>query len=569
MESPPNVYLNQLVDPDYADLIVENTELGNLPSSFPTVTQTTEINFRYSVINFPASELDKCCLGQLPYDVFPKIYTLQSAKALEETGVSQIQINPNFRLFGEGTLVGIIDTGIDYENPLFKSVDGRTRIASIWDQTIYDGASPPLTFRYGAEYSRDQINKALASDTPLSIVPSTDTNGHGTLIAGVAGGSQDTANTFSGVVPQTEFVIVKLKEAKKSTRGFFNVSDSALCYQESDIMFGIKYVVDIATKLRRPISICIAVGSSLGSHSGNDPLSIYISYLNSLTGVAITVAAGNEANSQRHFRGETKPDTPEQEFELNVSTKDKLFPMEIWQLSPQRLTIQVTSPTGERLPVIYPDITSCYRHNFIFEPTILYINNILTESATGQQLIILRFENAMNGVWRIKINSLDGVATTFNAWLPSGNIISNETYLLNSSPDFTITAPGNATEPLTVGAFDPVNNSIAITSGRGYTTTDIIKPELASPGVDIKGPTLNRTFSDFSGTGVAAAFAAGIMAMTLEWAVVENNLINSNGVELKELLIRGAKRDPGIQYPNNEWGYGAINIFGFFDKLRE
>lgn len=37
---------------------------------------------------------------------------------------------------GEGVLIGFVDTGIHYMDPLFRSADGSTRIIGIWDQTL-------------------------------------------------------------------------------------------------------------------------------------------------------------------------------------------------------------------------------------------------------------------------------------------------------------------------------------------------------------------------------------------------------------------------------------------------
>ena len=565
MANNTNINLNQLANPDYADLIIGNNTLD----SYPNATQTTEINYKYSVINLPADQLNKCSIGHLPYSAFPKCYTIQSAKALEETGISQIQRNPNFSLYGEGTLIGIIDTGIDYQNPVFRHEDGRTRITSIWDQTINDDTPPPLGLPYGAVYSKELINVALNSASPLSIVPSTDTNGHGTTIAGVIAGSPDPSKGFSGVVPQAEFVVVKLKQAKQVTRDMFNISKDKECYQETDIMFGVKYVTQVAIQLRRPIAICIALGTNQGSHSGQEPLSSYLSYISPLSGIGVVVAAGNEANARRHYFGEHTIGTSYKEFDLNVSPKDKSFSMEIWQMSPQKLAFEAISPTGEHLPIIYPDITSCYRHKFIFEPTIMWINNIIAESITGEQLIMVRFENVFNGIWKFRLHNLDNINSGFHVWLPTSPLISNETYLLNSTPDTTITSPGDATLPITIGSYNPENGAISSTSGRGYTSTGTIKPELVSPGANINSPTLSGTFTGYTGTGVAAGIATGIVAMILQWGIVNKNLRVLNTIEIKELLIRGATRDPDITYPNNIWGYGEINIYGFFDNLRE
>ena len=82
-------------------------------------------------------------------------------------------------------MIGVIDTGIDYRHQAFTYEDRTTKIYSIWDQTIRDGESPE-GFIYGTEYTSEQINRALAAENSLAVVPSQDENGHGTFIAGVA-----------------------------------------------------------------------------------------------------------------------------------------------------------------------------------------------------------------------------------------------------------------------------------------------------------------------------------------------------------------------------------------------
>lgn len=559
-----NISLNPLVDENYADLIVENTNINYIPNA----TQIVEIDYRHSIVNIPSSYLDKCSLGEYKYSVFSKLYTLQSTIALESSGVKTIQSNPNFGLNGNGVLVGIIDTGIDYQNDSFRNADGTTRIASIWDQTIYDPYKTPIGLFYGAEYRKDDINKALRTDYPLEIVPSVDTSGHGTSIAGVIGGSQDINDEFSGVVTQVEFIIVKLKQAKSITKKMFSVNEDIECYQETDILFALKYISEYAFVLRKPISICITLGTNQTPHAGLDIVSSYTSILSRVSGYAVNIAAGNEGNLRRHYTGVCKAADKYHEFSLVVNCNDKEFFLEIWQITPQRLSIEIISPTGERTQIINPGLNNCYKHIFLFENSVIWINNLIIESKTGAQLILIRFENAMDGFWNFRLYNLDDIDTMFNVWLPSGNIISNETFLLNSSPDTTITSPGDSHYAMTYSAYNPDNNAIYISSGRGYTILGNVKPDLTSPGVNITAPTLNNQFINISGTSVAAAFATGIVAMVLEWGIIKGNWKEINGYEIKELLIRGADRDNETQYPNNASGYGRINIYGLFDKLR-
>ncbi len=555
---------NEIISEDYIDIIVEN----ELLPSFNNVNSTT-ITFVNSVIHIPKSNFDKCSLGKglFPFSVFPVLYTLESTISLEKSGIQQIQLNPNFSLYGQGVLIGVVDTGIDYQHEAFLGRDGTSKIISIWDQTINDGAAPPNGFSYGTEYTKAQIDEALRSDDPLSIVPSTDLDGHGTMVAGIIAGTPNVSESFSGIVPDSQIVVTKLKPAKIANKEILSISADRLCYQENDIMFGVSYCLSVAQSLNRPLVVCIAMGSSQGGHDGYGALSRYLGYITRLPSTGAVMSAGNEGNTKRHFFGTTRPANETTEFEVKVGSQDKEFFMEIWQQVPYRLSLDIRSPTGEYIAPIYPTLEECIEINFIFEPTILYINNMIFDIQSGDQLILVRFSNAQEGIWRIGVRNIENTQSDFNVWLPSGNLISEETYFLNSNPDITITSPGNASDPATITAYDPTTEGIATFSSRGFTRIGGIKPDLAAPGVNLTSPTLNNSYGSVSGTGAAAAHTAGIMAMVLEWGSVEQNYIPINGFIVKELLIRGAKRYPTMTYPNNIWGYGKIDVYGLFRML--
>ncbi len=182
------------VDENYFDLMLNNEfaenhrEDGNL----------TPINDRHSILYEPVSEFHMCFMGKYPYTIFPLIFTLNSVLSLEASKVPSIQRNPNFSLYGQGVLVGFVDTGIDYRHKAFLNRDGSSRIVSIWDQTI-ESEKPPAGFSFGTEYTKESINLALRSADPASIVPSRDDNGHGTMLAGIAAGSQELEHGFWGI----------------------------------------------------------------------------------------------------------------------------------------------------------------------------------------------------------------------------------------------------------------------------------------------------------------------------------------------------------------------------------
>lgn len=557
---------NRIISEDYADLIIEYSGDVNIFERFPDSTVRT-IDLTHAVVHVPVSTVTNRTVLELGYSALPTCFGIISEASLEASGVFRIRNIPSFNLRGQGVLIGIIDTGIDYTNPIFRYADNTTRIAAIWDQTILSD-NFPVSLEYGTEYSREQINEALQSEDPLSIVPSTDNNGHGTMIAGIAGGNEVPDSNFFGIATDAEYVVVKLKPAKQFLRNFFFIPEGAVCFQETDIFFGLQYLLDTSIRLQRPIAVCIALGSSQGAHDGRGTLSTYVSGISAATGIGITIAAGNEGNARRHYRGIVNTATGYDTVELNVAEGEPGFSMELWGFSPGIYSIDILSPTGEYVPRIAAGRDEFREVTFIFEETVIYVDYQMVESQAGEQLILMRFSRPTSGIWRINVYERGGLNLGFHIWLPMESFISENTYFIRSDPYTTILTLGNAEFPLTVTAYNDVDDSLYINSSRGYTRIGVIKPEIAAPGVNVTGPDQNQGFIPYTGTSVAAAHAAGIAALLLEWGVVRENLPRMSTIEIKNLLIRGARRDVDIVYPNRDWGYGILDIYNVFDALR-
>ena len=105
--------------------------------------------------------------------------------------------------------------------------------------------------------------------------------------------------------------------------------------------------------------------------------------------------------------------------------------------------------------------------------------------------------------------------------LPLSNFVSENTYFISSDRFTTVTSPGNSSPPITVTSYNPIDDTLFNQAGRGYSRDGTIKPELAAPGVNIIAPSISGSFVPASGTGIAAAHAAGIAAILLEWGIVK------------------------------------------------
>ncbi len=550
---------------DYAEFIVEN---GPTLESFMAMQNACNapINDTHAVVYVPIANLPANLIQLYGYSIYPSCFGLLDTGSLEASGVNRIRNLPALDFRGQGILIGIIDTGIDYRHSAFKNADGTSKIVSIWDQTIQTGSSPEGFF-YGTEYTQEQINLALQNTDPLSVVPSVDEYDHGTFLAGIAAGTANVENNFDGVVPDAEIVVVKLKQAKQFTRDFFFIPQDAVCYQETDIMFAVNYLLSISSRLMRPLSICIGFGTSQGAHDERGALSSYLSDVADTPGRAVSIAGGNEGTSRHHFQETISRGTESVTVELRVGPNEGGFSMELWGNAPSTFSIDILSPTGEFIPRIPARIGETRVIRFIFEATIIYLDYQILEAQTGDQLILMRFSSPAEGIWRFRVYSNIDLDSNFHIWLPMSNFISDATYFTQSSPETTLTSPGNTIIPLVVTAYDYTNQSLYLNASRGFTRTNNISPELAAPGVNLIGPAPDNSYRTGNGTSISAAHTAGIAAIILEWGVSQNVLYDS--VEIKNFLIRGAKRDPNISYPNPEWGYGILDIYDAFRSLRE
>ena len=115
--------------------------------------------------------------------------------------------------------------------------------------------------------------------------------------------------------------------------------------------------------------------------------------------------------------------------------------------------------------------------------------------------------------------------------------------------------------------YNGADKSIAISSGRGYTREERIKPDFAAPGVEILGVNARGQTALRSGSSLAVGITAGAAALMLEWLALRLEQ-NVNTVQIKSLLMAGTQRRPDLAYPNREWGYGTLDLYQTFEELR-
>ncbi|MDO4294081.1 MAG: S8 family peptidase [Eubacteriales bacterium] len=503
------------------------------------------------------------------YRYIPQLYGLEGFRAaggrefdpepLEQAGILAQQ-RPPLELTGRGVIFACIDTGISYEDPVFRFSDGSSRILAIWDQTDQSGRTPE-GIAYGSEYMRDQINEALSSAEPHRIVPMTDEIGHGTALASAAAGSRlEEGLAFCGAAPEADLVVVKLRPAKRYLRDYFQVAPDVPAYSTDDILLAVRYVQRFVTPLYRPAVICLGLGTSLGSHSGGSLAVEYLQEAASRVSQVLVTGGGNEGNSAGHFRSLLTEQA--QPVELRVGEQVRGFTAELWGMRPAVFRIGVRSPGGEAIPETDFRLGASVDYTFVYEKTRVRIDYMRNENNTADELIQLRFDRPTPGVWTLTVRGLRTAGSVFDLWLMPRQFLSGEAYFLAPDPDVTLTMPSYTEDAVTASAYDSRSGSFFYRSGRGFSRTGAVKPDLAAPGVGI-----STADGPYSGAAMAAALTAGAAAQLMQWCVVEGNYRRISGRSIRGFLSRGAREEPQEEYPSRRWGYGRLDMRRTFDEI--
>lgn len=488
----------------------------------------------------------------------PILYGLNAIPAVEQSNISIFHNYPFGELRGDGIIIGFVDTGIQYTNTLFKYEDNTTRVVTIWDQSI-EGSGVGI-FNYGTVYTEDQINEALRADVPLSVVPSTDENGHGTFLAGVAAGNErGVQGGYVGGAPEASIAVVKLKPASPYIREFYLIQEGAVAYQDNDYLAGINYLLAFARGQNKPIVICTGLGTTQGGHDGNTIVERYLQEASTFENIIYVQSAGNEANQGHHYSGEVAQGGTSL-FEINVGANNRGFVMNLWATAPDKLTVSVRSPLGGTTQKIPINSVPTQEYSFPLENVKLEVIYMQEQLSSGDESIFFRFINPTPGIWSITVYGESIVDGTYNVWLPREGFISADTRFLQPDVYTTITTPGNALDSITIGAYSGIDQSIYAASSRGPTRRMVIQPTLVAPGVNVLGPTLSGGYTTATGTSISTAVTASACALLLEWAILKGNLSPINTRVAKTILIRGARRSPNTVYPNNVEGYGKLDF---------
>lgn len=483
---------------------------------------------------------------------------------------------------GNGIVVGIIDSGTDFNHPDFKDINGKTRIKYLWDMTKPSAVNTPTPFGYGQEWDNSQIDLGQSTHNDLTHY------GHGTNSSGIAAGNGYSINKYEGMAPKADLVIVALD----FNRPGFTISDA------------LQYIISKAQTLNKPVVVNASVGDYYGSHDGTDlEAQIINNMIANVPGRALVAAAGNAGPIKFHVGyNVTNSDT---NFTWIKNNGSRIYVSEFSdtsQIKNVKYSVSVTNPG-------FTDLGNTsfksynYALNTIKRDTIYYntkrigiVESVADINSFGVYELALTIKSDSLGyLWGIS-HAGTGRIDSWNfdyvtSALPSASQYPKiSKYIMADTLQTIVSGFQCSNEVITVGnyvnrnQYIDVNNNIQITSeipgklhissSSGPTRDNRIKPDITATGATILASSplahiLNlKTNAPYlvdqggfhvtaGGTSAASPVVAGLAALYFQRHPTATNQ------QLKTAILNCAYQDyfTGTALPNNNWGYGKLDGF--------
>ncbi|WP_226676093.1 S8 family serine peptidase [Rossellomorea aquimaris] len=191
--------------------------------------------------------------------------------------VEAMNVWTKYNYSGDGMVVAIVDSGIDYRHEAMTLSDKGKKKAKYNETNIQEKLDES---EVDDIWYTDKVPTGYDwADHDTNVIPAS--NSHGTHVAGIVGAYEESQKKAMGVAPDVQLLAEKVFSDKRS--GAY----------DDDIAAGIYHAVEFGADV-----INLSLGSDAGSVDANDPVQRAIQYATE-NGVLVVAAAGNASYSTK------------------------------------------------------------------------------------------------------------------------------------------------------------------------------------------------------------------------------------------------------------------------------